>query len=536
MNTAPPRVESTSVFLFPFKLVPSSSEEVSDRATMQRARDRVIQALTGHSKREGAPSPVNWESFPTGAHGDNLFNERRYFASFASRPLEDQSYLRLQHLGAAERILDRSSEAAHPWELEHQPGTLRLVIHPSSGGPPAPEARWVLQDAHLHLFPDGVGFLAIEIASMGRVPVPDLLDLHADLRRIRRRFQGDTMPTGLSVLFQPTAPGADPIDLHPESSVSLPAHLLRGWPPEGAVDVESTCREVPHPLIRWLLFPLLQGSARHDLGVHLVTQADVRMPLLAWVALEDDDEVTRDRVWERLLFVDGYTGKRSYEDEAFRREALATAEYRRWWEDHRIGFTRASTVFLGSLRDGFYTGVVRGQVTGVYYTLGLLLHVQRQSLLSMSEQSARLAQAVVNDTVDSRSLRRQVRRLREAFLLFIARYWSPEPSHEDQGLDMAQRWAAALDLPDLVRELRQEVERFDDFQAREDSHRFQAIVFWVSSLLATAALWAGLLGANLPGGVTESWGTVFGWAATSFAFSALLTVLVFLAVRAWVER
>ncbi len=494
---ASPPCDFDTTFFLPFAFGPQARRSgrkggeappVPKQADVRAAAQTLVRVLTA---RTGAPASAIWRPAPAGEFLRNaeFRDERHYLHPFARQVLADQVLLR-----------PRDTPWGRPRDGEHAPNwPLSLVL---------PDGRTVgglvLTDVNIHIFETGVGVLALRISGSGALE--DMLCVNEVFRWFGRDYADRPVLHSFSVndiaydAFDDDA-DSEPPELVPQSSAALRCHSL--------IDM------------------LLGARAATLRTVWVQPVLDWRMVVLSWTAVHEAGP-DWDVRWQEQLLVDTFSGG-SFNPgpgplgEAYTKELLDQHEYRRWWNDQRIGFTRYSAAFLGCRENGFFHRWVRKHCQTVYYSLALLTLLHRTKLLELSRESADVAEGLARRPVPP-GLAGRVRRLREDFLLFSTRYWFIELTDQDQGIDMSRQWSKVMDNERLFGELREEIERFEAYQSQRSAERTGTRVQVLTIVLGIFALFTGLLGANyFPrsfGFDPDDGGTAFGW----MALAALLIV------------
>lgn len=237
-----------------------------------------------------------------------------------------------------------------------------------------------------------------------------------------------------------------------------------------------------------------------------------RMPLLAYVALDDPASLTRSD-WMRIGLASppGPPGQLP-----FSRRFMADFEqrfcYDRFWDElggHdgtplRIICSRHSTVMVGSMGEAHYTDPEVGALSlfrHQYFLIGLIAHLHRAALLMFSD---RLVTAIsdldVSDVDSIKRFKRDIRRIRENFLRFTHRYWFHEVSNQPAANDLFRRTSDQLGTDRLFEEVRSEVEDMSNYldsdsQRRQSNSVLRLTVVTIFGLVGTLA--TGFLGMNL---------------------------------------
>jgi hypothetical protein len=237
-----------------------------------------------------------------------------------------------------------------------------------------------------------------------------------------------------------------------------------------------------------------------------------RMPLLAWLAVDDPFRLTRSD-WVRLGLASGPCPSGSL---PFARRMLRDFERRhchdRFW-DPTGAYAGTATrmicsgnvfVMVGSAADPAFTDLetgILGQFRHQYFLLGLIAHLHRAALMMLSD---RLVTAIsrldIGEVETVKRFKRDIRQIQEIFLRFTHRYWFHDVSNQRPARELFHRWVDHLETERLYAEVRDEVRDMSQY-LDSDGLRRQAnsvvrltvvTIFGLAGTLAT-----GLLGMNL---------------------------------------
>ncbi|ACB35974.1 conserved hypothetical protein [Leptothrix cholodnii SP-6] len=284
---------------------------------------------------------------------------------------------------------------------------------------------------------------------------------------------------------------------------------------------------------RWLLEPLVPDQA--DLpGALRYRQIEFhRMPVTAYLALDDPRELSR-ADFVRLGLVSGQGVVAPAAEQAvgtgpapgiglppglpaglpYASEHLSDFEarycYDRFWCSAGVApHTRymccgPALVVVGSAKSTFFVDLERGvlaQFRHQQFLLFLIAHFQKAALLMFSDRMVvALDQLAIDDAGSVKRFKRAVRGNFENFLRFTHRYWFHEISEQAQTRELFRLCANHLELDTLYAEVRQRVTEMNSY-LDTDSLRRQAntvvrlTVVTIAGLIG--ALTTGLLGMNL---------------------------------------
>ncbi|HVY63446.1 MAG TPA: CorA family divalent cation transporter [Gammaproteobacteria bacterium] len=237
-----------------------------------------------------------------------------------------------------------------------------------------------------------------------------------------------------------------------------------------------------------------------------------RMPLMAYLALDEPNELTRaDFVRLALVTRPGPRDALPYSERSLASFESDYCEERFWGRegenfsgDARLISTGLLLAAVGRHGDTFFDGRetgMFGQFRHQYFLLFLIAHFHRAALLSMSDELAvAMNRLEVGDTESVREFKRTIRRSMEIFLRFTHRYWFHEVSSQELARTMFTRLSRHLRNDELYHEVRTEVADMNSY-LDTDSMRRQAntilrlTVVTVVGLIGTVA--TGFLGMNL---------------------------------------
>ena len=263
----------------------------------------------------------------------------------------------------------------------------------------------------------------------------------------------------------------------------------------------------------FMLEPLVPDHSERDGRLRFRQIEYYRMPLMAYLALDDPRAMTR-HDFIRLGLITGAGDADAGDALPYAEQHLSDFEsrycYDRFWADAgdapntRYLCSGHSLVVVGEARSEFYACGYRGvlaQFRHQHFLLFLIVHLQKASLLMFSD---RLVEALKQlDTTDPESVKRFKRGIRssfEGFLRFTHRYWFHEISEQAHVKALFRMSAEHLELDTLYAEVK---ERIGDMSAYldADSLRRQAntvvrlTVVTILGLIGTVT--TGFLGMNL---------------------------------------
>ncbi|MCC6196439.1 MAG: hypothetical protein IT518_18460 [Burkholderiales bacterium] len=236
-----------------------------------------------------------------------------------------------------------------------------------------------------------------------------------------------------------------------------------------------------------------------------------RMPLLAYLALDDARQLTRaDFIRIGLVTGAGDSATLPY-SERYVRDFEDRYCYDQYWSPERSG--RPGTRFIacghafamvGDAGEPFFTDAdagLLGQFRHQYFLLFLIPHIHKATLLMLSDRMVdALNRLDIADAESVRRFKRTIRQLLEIFLRFTHRYWFHEVSDQPQAKELYRMTEQALGTDALFDETRTEIADMSAY-LEADTLRRQAntvvrlTVVTAFGLIGTVA--TGFLGMNL---------------------------------------
>ncbi len=237
-----------------------------------------------------------------------------------------------------------------------------------------------------------------------------------------------------------------------------------------------------------------------------------RMPLMAYLALDDPNELTRaDFVRLARVTRPGPRDTLPYSERSLESFESDYCDDRFWGRegenfsgDARLISTGAMLAAVGRHGDTFFDGRetgMFGQFRHQYFLLFLIAHFHRAALLSMSDELAvAMNRLEVGDAESVREFKRTIRQSMEIFLRFTHRYWFHEVSNQELARTMFSRLSRHLRNDELYQEVRTEVADMNNYldtdSARRQAHTILRLtVVTVVGLIGAVA--TGFLGMNL---------------------------------------
>jgi hypothetical protein len=271
-----------------------------------------------------------------------------------------------------------------------------------------------------------------------------------------------------------------------------------------------------------------------------------RMPLLAYLAMDDADALTR-ADYVRLAFVtrpgDPDTlpfAARYLEDFESRYcyDRYREDQLKHEWSNTRLLCSGHAFVMVGSARDPFFVDPDRGllgQFRHQYFLLSLVVHFHRAALLQLSDRLiVAVSQLDIAEPESVRQFRRSIRQTFEIFLRFTHRYWFHEVSNQVPMRDLFNLWRRHLSIEDLYAEVREELQDMNqyldsDVFRRHSNTMLRLTVVTVFGLIGSVT--TGFLGMNLLAAAEAPLVTRLGYFVAAFLPITALTVYMVMKSR-----
>ena len=261
----------------------------------------------------------------------------------------------------------------------------------------------------------------------------------------------------------------------------------------------------------WLLQPLVHDHSEAPGKIRYRQIEYARMPLMAWLAVDDARALTRaDFIRLGLVTGPGDSAALPYSARHIR-DFEERYCFDQFWNEERGG--RPGTRFMscghaftmvGEAGDPFFVnrdGGLLGQFRHQYFLLFLIPHIHKATLLMLSDRMVdALNQLTIQDPESVKAFKRSIRQLLEVFLRFTHRYWFHEVSDQPAARQIYRLTSSHLGTDALYSEIRTEIEDMSDY-LETDTLRRQAntvvrlTVVTAFGLIGTVA--TGFLGMNL---------------------------------------
>jgi hypothetical protein len=262
---------------------------------------------------------------------------------------------------------------------------------------------------------------------------------------------------------------------------------------------------------RWLLGPLVPDNSDEPGALRYRQVEYARMPLLAYLAMDDARSLTR-ADFVRIALVTGTGGGDALPySERYLHDFESRYCYDQFWNEQRAG--RPGTRFMscghafamvGDAEDAFFVdrdAGLLGQFRHQYFLLFLIPHIHKATLLMLSDRMVdALNRLDIHDAESVKRFKRRIRQLLEIFLRFTHRYWFQEVSDQPQAKELYRMTSRYLGSDRLYQETRTEIEDMSSY-LETDTLRRQAntvvrlTVVTAFGLIGTVA--TGFLGMNL---------------------------------------
>src|SRR6185436_13445449 len=262
---------------------------------------------------------------------------------------------------------------------------------------------------------------------------------------------------------------------------------------------------------RFLLRPLVLDHSEEKGAIRYRQVEYSRMPLLAYLAMEDARQLTRaDFIRLGLVSSPGPSDEMPYSQRhVWDFEKLHCFD--QFWNEERTG--RPGTRFMscghafamiGDAHEPFFVdadGGLLGQFRHQYFLLFLIPHFHKAALLMLSDRVAHaLDRLQISDADSIKEFKRKIRQLREIFLRFTHRYWFHEVSDQPVAKELYRMTSTYLGADRLYDEVRDEIEDMSEY-LEADTLRRQANTVVRLTVVTTFGLIGtvvtGFLGMNL---------------------------------------
>lgn len=271
---------------------------------------------------------------------------------------------------------------------------------------------------------------------------------------------------------------------------------------------------VPCVSLHWefLMRPLVQHYSNQVGHIRYREIEYQRMPLMAYLAFEDTNKLTRGDLIRLGLVTQPWDS----DTLPFTEEFLTNFEekhcYDRYWDNQkldpwsttRIMCTGQNFVVVGSQQHRVFTNNktgIKNNYQNQYFLLFLIAHFQKAALLMLSD---RMVQAIsrlnLEDEQSIKSFRQNIRNVMGVFLRFTHRYWFESISDQAVSKDLFNMMHKQLATVDLFEKTRRRIMDMAEYLEGEEIKRqadtvVRLTVVTIFGLIGTMT--SGLLGMNI---------------------------------------
>lgn len=232
------------------------------------------------------------------------------------------------------------------------------------------------------------------------------------------------------------------------------------------------------------------------------------------------------RLFSLALYVDeesdSYGAANGYAyDQKFTQGLLEKHQYNRWDDiGTYIGFCPYASVFMGY--GWFFKNVI--SPTHVPYVYGRMLVEALHYRNTLAHFDRRIT-ASTSDLVTNKQFSHQFRDLRKEFIQFTNHYWVRHLTPQVQGVEMYQMISQSLDLNGSYEQIKDQMERADEYSTTlRDSH-YGKIAFYLALLSIIAAVAAVSWVDNISIASTFWWPSALGVSFINYIFLAMLILI-----------
>lgn len=260
----------------------------------------------------------------------------------------------------------------------------------------------------------------------------------------------------------------------------------------------------------YLLQPIASHHLNHDQGIRLRQLEYYRMPLMAYLAVDDPKQLRR-ADFVRLAFAAPPSDSPELPYSAYHLRDFESRYCfdRDWHESEGSSAIRYlccghAFVVVGPAANNYFTDAENGllaQFRHALFLLGLIAHVHKAALLMLSERlTIAIGQMDIADAQSVRVFRRSIRQSLETFLRFTHRYWFHEVSDQAHARHLFGMWTEHLGSERLYSEVREEIQDMNQYleagsMRRQTNTMVRLTVVTTFGLIGTVA--TGFLGMNL---------------------------------------
>lgn len=386
----------------------------------------------------------------------------------------------------------------------------------------------------LYLFDIGVAVAMIEVQGKEAVQtLDDALRIQNALRRTYPPYfsiadmygAGQPWDDSREVREYPLSVTLDGEGLSPQVIVTRPCQFEDKVFAEGLTPFAEHWQQLIAPLsVAGSMAAPMSGD--EPAPVSWAQTVDERLPSMTFISTPDISRIGY-HDWVRLGSMDNPDSGRAY-GEAFLKEHFDRQHFydRHWYAEADSGdlYKAFDTLLPGAAKRGMRPPVpaaygTRYLITGygfvcvggsgdyfdklishhfsrIYASMGMLLHFQHATLLSLSNELSELAQ----NALELPEHQGRMIDLQERFNIFVQRYWFTNVSNQLQAKEMYEQWRAALGLEKLYQEVLDQVKdaaAFLDVRLQQQQAESALRLNQMAALGLPVALSSGLLGMNL---------------------------------------
>ena len=256
------------------------------------------------------------------------------------------------------------------------------------------------------------------------------------------------------------------------------------------------------PVLSSYVKNLLDSFFSHSGNNAYVPILDDRMLVYSYIAfpMKAQETLTPPKDLEvffsRFLYVESPESNYRYEEE-FMKKLLAQNTYKRWEHyNTKIGFSRYSGTFLYFGHKEF----LYRPFASMYYQMFLLIVYYRACLLQFADQIALVSKGFLDKDIKRSkpppTFLKQLCNLHGRFMKFMNIYWFKEVTNQDQGIELFALMRRAFDLDDMYTQVKEEIERADDFAQLLHQKKIECFQKWMTvfgAIISLAAMIAALI-------------------------------------------
>jgi hypothetical protein len=260
----------------------------------------------------------------------------------------------------------------------------------------------------------------------------------------------------------------------------------------------------------FLLQPIASQNPGRNHGVRLRQLEYYRMPLMAYLALDEPARLTH-ADFVRLAFAGPPGDSQALPYSAsYLRNFEHEYCYDREWGDCATGAAVRylccghAFVAVGSAASSYFTDAetgILGQFRHELFLLGLIAHFHKAALLMLSDRlTVAISRLDIENVQSMRAFSHSMRQTLATFLRFTHRYWFHEVSDQARARELFRMWTAHLGSDRLYAEVREEIQDMNQYLEADSTRQQNSTVVRLTvvttfGLIGTVA--TGFLGMNL---------------------------------------